>query len=169
MNILKREPKTKVSAQPKKTSSTKIATLILTVTKAGAIQGTVAWHHINCAKRLLQLSFLKWRNWDTVELPWWLRWWRICLQCRRLGFNPWVGKIPWRREWPPTPVFSPGEFHGQRSLAGYSPWRCRVRHNWATNTFISLSGHHGHATFYPWGKLGEGYIGMLCIIFATVL
>ena len=37
-------------------------------------------------------------------------------------FNPWVGKIPWRREWPPTPVFLPDEFHGQRSLAVYSPW-----------------------------------------------
>ena len=34
----------------------------------------------------------------------------------------WVGKIPWRKEWIPTPVFLPGEFHGQRSLAGYSPW-----------------------------------------------
>ena len=33
----------------------------------------------------------------------------------------WVGKIPWRREWLPTPVFLPGEFHGQRSLAGYGP------------------------------------------------
>ena len=33
-----------------------------------------------------------------------------------------VGKIPWRREWLPTPVFLPGEFHGHRSLAGYSPW-----------------------------------------------
>ena len=33
-----------------------------------------------------------------------------------------VGKIPWRREWQPSPVFLPGEFHGQRSLAGYSPW-----------------------------------------------
>ena len=33
-----------------------------------------------------------------------------------------VGKIPWRREWLPTPVFLPGEFHGQRSLAGHSPW-----------------------------------------------
>ena len=33
-----------------------------------------------------------------------------------LGFNPWVGKITWRREWQPTPVFLPGEFHGQRSL-----------------------------------------------------
>ena len=41
------------------------------------------------------------------------------------GFNPWVGKIPWRRDWLPTPVFLPGEFHGQRSLAGYSPWGCK--------------------------------------------
>ena len=41
---------------------------------------------------------------------------------RRPRFDPWVGKIPWRREWLPTPVFLPGEFHRQRSLAGYSPW-----------------------------------------------
>ena len=40
----------------------------------------------------------------------------------RSGFNPWVGKIPWRRKWQPTPVFLPGESHGQRNLAGYSPW-----------------------------------------------
>ena len=39
-----------------------------------------------------------------------------------LGFNPWVGKIPWRRKWQPTPVFLPGESHGRRSLVGYSPW-----------------------------------------------
>ena len=53
-------------------------------------------------------------------------------QCRRHGFNPWVGKIPWRRKWQPTPVFLPGKTHGQRSLAGYSSWQChkRVRHNW---------------------------------------
>ena len=38
------------------------------------------------------------------------------------GFDPWVGKIPWTREWQPTPVFVPGEFHRQRRLAGYSPW-----------------------------------------------
>ena len=38
------------------------------------------------------------------------------------GFDPWVGMIPWRREWQPTPVFLPGEFHGQRNLEGYSPW-----------------------------------------------
>ena len=47
---------------------------------------------------------------------------RVCPQCGRLGFNPWVGKIPWRRKWQPTPGFLPGESHGQRSLAGYSPW-----------------------------------------------
>ena len=43
-----------------------------------------------------------------------------CKRHKRRGFNPWVGKIPWRREWQPTPVFLPEESHGQRSLAGYS-------------------------------------------------
>ena len=49
---------------------------------------------------------------------------RISLQCRRQrrpGFNPWVRMIPWRRTRQPITVFSPGEFHGQRSLVGYSP------------------------------------------------
>ena len=36
-----------------------------------------------------------------------------------------VGKIPWRGPWHPTPVFFPGESHGQRSMAGYSPWACK--------------------------------------------
>ena len=44
-----------------------------------------------------------------------------CRKHKRLGFNPRVGKISWRRAWQPTPVFLPGEFHGQRSLVGYSP------------------------------------------------
>ena len=47
---------------------------------------------------------------------------KIRLQCRRPSFDPWVRKIPWRREWQSSPVFLPGESHGQRSLAGYSPW-----------------------------------------------
>ena len=42
----------------------------------------------------------------------------------KLGFDPWVGKIPWRRKWQRTPVFLPGEFQGQRSLVGYSPGGC---------------------------------------------
>ena len=50
---------------------------------------------------------------------------RICLQCRRPGFDPWVMKILWRKKWQSTPVFSPGESHGQRILAGYSPWGCK--------------------------------------------
>ena len=40
------------------------------------------------------------------------------------GFDPWVMKIPWRREWQSTPVSLPGEFRGQRSLLGYSPGSC---------------------------------------------
>ena len=40
----------------------------------------------------------------------------------RCGFDPWVGKIPWKRKWQPTPVFLPGEPNGQRSLVGCSPW-----------------------------------------------
>ena len=43
-------------------------------------------------------------------------------QCKRHGFDPWVRKIPWRRKWQPAPAFLPGEFHGQRSLAGCRPW-----------------------------------------------
>ena len=43
------------------------------------------------------------------------------MQETQMLFSLWIGKIPWRREWLPTPVFLPGEFHGQRSLAGYNP------------------------------------------------
>ena len=58
---------------------------------------------------------------------------RICLQCRRCGIDPLVGKIPWRRKWQPTPVCLPGKFHGQRNLVGYSLWGCsRVRHDLVT-------------------------------------
>ena len=44
-----------------------------------------------------------------------------CRRCKRCRFDPWAGKILWRRTWQPTPVFLPGESYGQRSLAGYSP------------------------------------------------
>ena len=59
--------------------------------------------------------------------------WERTYQYRRSKkrrFHPWVGKIPWRRAWQPTPAFLPGEFHGQRSLVGYSPWGSqRAEHN----------------------------------------
>ena len=61
-------------------------------------------------------------------LPWWLRGRKKkkkkptcqCRRHRRCEFDPWVGKISWRRKWQPTPVFLPGKSHGQ-SLEGYSP------------------------------------------------
>ena len=57
--------------------------------------------------------------------------------CRRHGFDPWVGKIPWRRKWQPTPVFLPGESHRRKSLVGYSPW---VAKSWTRlSDFTSLS------------------------------
>ena len=64
-----------------------------------------------------------WPSWtENYELPWWLRGSSVCLKCGRPRFDPWVGKIPWRRKWQPTPVLLPGKFHGQRILVGYSPW-----------------------------------------------
>ena len=65
-------------------------------------------------------------------LAWGIPWWasRVVLVVKNLpaiegdvrrGFDRWLGTIPWRRAWQPTPVFLPGEFYGQRSLAGYSP------------------------------------------------
>ena len=48
------------------------------------------------------------------------------------GFDPWVGKIPWRRKWQSTPVLLPRKSHEQGSLAGYSPWAHRVGHDRVT-------------------------------------
>ena len=69
------------------------------------------WKHIH---EFLNLAYLE------HGLPLWLGWWRIPLQFGRPGFDPWVGKIPWRRERLPTPVFWPGEIHGL-----YSPCGCK--------------------------------------------
>ena len=87
----------------------------------------------------MQLEFA----WDSTihGLPRWLSGKESAQQCRRhkkCGCNPWVGKIPWRREWLSTWVFLPGEFHGWRSLVEYTPWSHRVRHNWATNKPLHL-------------------------------
>ena len=56
------------------------------------------------------------------RLPWWLSGKESTCQCRRLEFDPWVRKIPWKRKMEPTLVFFPWKSHGQRSLAGYSLW-----------------------------------------------
>ena len=61
-------------------------------------------------------------TWEIIFcFPWWLSGKRICLQCRRCKFYPWVGKICWRKKWQSTPIFLPGKSHGQRSLEGCSP------------------------------------------------
>ena len=63
----------------------------------------------------------------------WLSGKELACQCRRCGFNPCVGKTPWRRKWQPTPAFSPGESHGQGSLVDYGPQGCKtVRHDLET-------------------------------------
>ena len=77
------------------------------------------------AKCRNHVCWLALHSYNGLGLPAWLSCWRIRLQCRRPGFDPCVGKIPWRRKWQPTPVFLPGESHRQRSLAGYSPWGCK--------------------------------------------
>ena len=63
---------------------------------------------------------IKASQWTTGKLP-------TCqsMQHERGRFDPWVGKILWRRAWQPTSVLFPGEFHGQRSLVGYNPWGCK--------------------------------------------
>ena len=61
----------------------------------------------------------------SCELPRWCRGKQSvcqCRRCKRRGFDPWVGKIPWGRKWQPTPVFLLGKSHVQRSLVGCSPW-----------------------------------------------
>ena len=66
------------------------------------------------------------------------QWWRIHCQCKRFRISPWVGTIPWRRKWQPTPVFLPGKFHGQRSLVGYSKWGGRESYTTESVHFTSL-------------------------------
>ena len=71
-------------------------------------------------------------------IPSWPSWQRICLQCGRPEFHSWVGKIPWRRQRLPTPVFWPGEFHEI-----YSPWGCKELD---TTELLSLHATSFHST-----------------------
>ena len=71
----------------------------------------------------------------------------IYLQCRRPGFDPWVGKIPWRRKWHPTLVLLPGKSHGRRSLIGYSP--CGHKESDRTEQLHFHSHLHGPKEMIP--------------------
>ena len=68
-------------------------------------------------------------------------------------FSPWVGKIPWKRKWQPTPVYLPGKSHGQRSLGGYSP---------RGHKELDMTEHTNHL---PWEKKAQCYSSFLCFFF----
>ena len=70
----------------------------------------------------------------------------LTCQCRKGMFDPWVGKILWRRKWKPTPVFLLGKYHGQRSLAGYNP---QSRTELDTNEVTSNSTIQGKPSHHP--------------------
>ena len=84
----------------------------------------------------------------------WLRWWSICLQRRRLGVDPCVGKIPWMKGIAiHSPVFLPGEFHGQRNLVDYRPWGCKSLPLYGLNPcFAFLTSLSHRWTFSSKGK-----------------
>ena len=62
------------------------------------------------------------------------------------GFDPWMGKIPWRREWKPTLVSLPGKYQGQRSLVSCSPWGCKES---GTTEQITLFSYPKWNWFFP--------------------
>ena len=80
-----------------------------------------------------------------------------CGRHKRYRFDLWVEKIPWSRKWQPTPVFLPRKSHGQRSLAGYSPWRHKES-EMTEHTYISHSHHYIKCfrCYFTQGK--QGYI-----------
>ena len=93
-----------------------------------------------------------------VALPWWLSGKESACQCRRCRFDPWIGRIPWRRKRQPTPGFLPGKSHGQRSLSGHSPWGPkRVRHHLAIKQQqrILVGGFLARVSVW-WCSLGTG-------------
>ena len=104
------------------------------------------WLQVNLclqSQSFLTVSYFCMRILFWWGLSWWLSRKEATCQWRRLGCDPWVRKSPWRRKWQPTPVFLPGKSHGQGSLAGYSLWGRRVRHDLATE-------QQQHALFW-WG------------------
>ena len=76
-------------------------------------------------KRKPSLSEVKGYAHSYPGLTQWLSSKESACKCRSHRFDPWVEKIPWRKKWQPTPVFLPGQFHGQRNLADYSRWGCK--------------------------------------------
>ena len=97
------------------THSSILAWIIPRTEEPGGLQSMGSQSQTRLSNFIYSLKYMQ-------GLPWCLRQWRIHLQCRRPRRGPWGGKIPWRRAWQLTPVFLPGERHGEESPAGPSSW-----------------------------------------------
>ena len=73
-----------------------------------------------------------------------------CRRHKRHRFDPWVGKITWRRKWLPTVVFLPGEFYGQKSLVSYTPQGRKNSHNWSNLACTHACDSHNHVLLAFW-------------------
>ena len=94
----------------------------------------------------------------------WLRWSRICLQCRRPWFNPCIRKTSWRRKWQPTPVPLPGEFHRRKSLVGCSPRGCLYFVHFCSEVYFSSLTTLGLVcSFFCFFSVSQGVkLGCIC-------
>ena len=115
-------------------------------------------------------------------LPWWLSGKESACQCRRHGFDPWVGKMPWRRKWQPIPVFLSAKVCGQRNLVGYISFHrvgdaIQPSHPLlpASPLALNLSQHqslfqragslHPHGLYSPWNSAGQNIgVGSLSLL-----
>ena len=89
-----------------------------------------------------------------------------CRRYKRCGFDPWLQKILWKRKWQPTPIFLPGEFHGQRSLAGYSQWDCKELDTteWAQAHLAALVSSYTQLHLNSRSSLGYELIAPHCTV-----
>ena len=115
-----------------------------------------AFFSVNWQKLLTWINLLVFiGHLSCIALPRWLSGKESACQCRRRWrhqFDPWIGKIPWRRKWQPTPVFLPEKFHGQRNLVGYISWVCKEldtsEHTHTCSILSNVRGQQGEPNKY---------------------
>ena len=98
-----------------------------------------------------RIVHLKWVNFTVCNwylgLPWWLSGKESACQCRRQGFNPWVGKIPWTKNWQPSPVFLSGKSHGRLQYMGLQKSWTQLS-DWTTTSLFCFQTFHISQTTY---------------------